>query len=127
MKTLPIPHAPVQRAVKRLVTAEVAWSWHGGDHPETWDDTEDELMRSRRLYRGALRTVTSRARAQGYYAAVAALLRKEGRVTPIVREMFAAGIGIEHVDAGDRALFRAAGLIESPSYPSSIVLTDTEG
>jgi hypothetical protein len=98
-----------------MVAAEIAWSWHGSDHPDSWDDTESELTQSRRRYRTAIRGVTSRARTQGYYAAIAALLRSAGGVTPPVRELFHAGSGVEHADAADRELFLAVGLLRPPN------------
>ncbi|MBA9846746.1 hypothetical protein [Ralstonia pickettii] len=51
-------------------------------------------------------------RARGYFSAVAALLRLEGRVTPAVRTLFAAGGDPTKAESDDVTLFRAHGLLD---------------
>lgn len=44
----------LERAVKRLVQAEVAYSWRGGSQPDDWREIQIDLDRARRLYRAAI-------------------------------------------------------------------------
>lgn len=48
--------------------------------------------------------------ARGYYCAVAALLREEGRVTTAVQSLYRQGGGTRFADAEDIALFEQHGL-----------------
>lgn len=48
----------------------------------------------------------------GYYCAVSALLREEGCVTTVVRELFARGGDATLADPEDIELFRQHGLME---------------
>ncbi len=51
-------------------------------------------------------------RARGYFSAVAALLRLEGRVTPAVRTPILRRAGIHQAESDDVTLFRAHGLLD---------------
>lgn len=59
----------------------------------------------------AQETTSDTARARGYYAAVAVLLREAGVVTTEVQSLFAQGGGVEHCDPDDAQLFRVHGLL----------------
>lgn len=48
----------------------------------------------------------------GYFCAVAMLLREEGRATAAVLSLFRQGGSIDGIDASDLALFREHGLID---------------
>lgn len=48
----------------------------------------------------------------GYFCAIAMLLREEGSATTVVRSLFRQGGGVDDIDAADLALFREHGLID---------------
>lgn len=48
----------------------------------------------------------------GYFCAVAVLLREEGSESQVVRSLFGQGGSTEGIDAGELALFREHGLID---------------